>query len=420
MLDIKLIRQNPEEFDVNMKNRGCEQRAQGILQFDEQKRAQQTQIQNLQADRNDIAKKIAIAKKGGENCDDLFAFSKETNGKIAAIEVDLRGLEEKLDDILMRIPNIADESVPTGQSEDENVEIAKVGTPRQFEFEPKNHYDIGEKLGMLDFEQSAVISGSRFSTLSADLAKLERALSNFMIDTALESDYTEISPPNIVKSAAMAGSGQLPKFSEDAFQTNDGFWLIPTAEVSLVNLVSQKIVAHQELPMRFVAYTPCFRREAGSAGKDTKGLIRQHQFKKVELVSITDQESSDQEHERMTNVACQVLEKLNLPFRKMLLCSGDMGFGARKTYDLEVWVPSENRYREISSCSNCGDFQGRRMKARYKKDKKNHFVHSLNGSSLAVGRTIVAILENYQNEDGTVKVPQALIPYMNGQEVVGS
>lgn len=418
MLDIKIIRQDPDFFDQAMSLRGCDFKSEQILDLDENKRNLQTQLQEYQSLRNELAKKVGMAKKNGDSCDDLQEQSKQNNIKIEEVNSKLSEFEGRLDEILLQLPNIADKDVPVGVNEEENVEIAKVGEPKKFDFTPKTHYDLGEKLGMLDFEQSAVISGARFSTLSGGLARLERALSNFMIDIALENDYTEISPPNIVKSGAMKGSGQLPKFSEDAFQTKDDYWLIPTAEVSLVNMVSGQILKEEKLPLRFVAYTPCFRREAGSAGRDTRGMIRQHQFKKVELVSIADEDSSAAEHERMTNIAGSVLEKLGLPYRKMLLCSGDMGFCAQKTYDLEVWLPSEGRYREISSCSNCGDFQGRRMKARYKKDKKNVFVHSLNGSSLAVGRAIVAILENYQNEDGSITVPQALRSYMAGQELI--
>ncbi len=418
MLDIKLIRQNPEIFDKKMQERGCDYRSQQILALDEEKREIQTKIQDFQAIRNEIAKKVGFAKRNGENCDDLLAESKQNNQNIEEIEQILRDLEGELEGILLELPNLADEGVPTGADENDNIEVERVGEPPKFDFEPKSHYEIGEKLGMLDFEQSAVLSGARFSTLSSDLALLERALSNYMLDLAVKNGFTEISPPNLVKSEAMKGSGQLPKFSEDAFETKDGYWLIPTAEVSLVNLVADKVLAHEELPLRFVAYTPCFRREAGSAGRDTRGMIRQHQFKKVELVVIADEESSRDEHERITATAQAVLEGLGLAYRKVLLCSGDMGFGAQKTYDLEVWLPSEGKYREISSCSNCGDFQGRRMKARYKKDKKNHYVHSLNGSGLAVGRTIVAILENYQNSDGSVTIPQALRPYMAGKEVI--
>ncbi len=417
MLDIKFIRTNPEKFDEAMALRGANFSSQDIILLDEKKREKQTQIQELQALRNDFAKKIAILKKNGENADEILQKSKENNEKLLVLESDFT-LDEKLNEILAQIPNIPDASVPVGKDENDNIEIEKWGNPRQFDFTPKQHFEIGEGLGMLDFEQSALISGARFSTLSKDLARLERGLSNFMLDVAVEFGYTEVSPPNIVKSEAMFGSGQLPKFSEEAFLTTDGYWLIPTAEVSLVNLVAKKTLNENDLPLRFTAYTPCFRREAGSAGKDTRGMIRQHQFKKVELVSITTAEASELEHQKMTDIACEILRRLELPYRKILLCSGDMGFCAQKTYDLEVWLPSQNQYREISSCSNCGDFQARRMNAKYKKDKQNHFVHTLNGSSLAVGRTIVAILENYQNIDGSVEIPQVLHNYIGDLRVI--
>lgn len=416
MLDIKFIRQNPEIFDQEMQKRGCEVKADTIIQLDEEKREKITISQELQSQRNQIAKDIANAKRAGESADELLEKSKEVNKQLGQVEAELKN-EDKLTEILSSIPNIADDCVPQGKDEDDNVELEKVGTPKQFSFTPKSHDEIGEKLGILDFEQSAVISGARFSTLSAGLAKLERALSNFMLDVAAEFDYTETSPPNLVRSSAMYGSGQLPKFADDAFEINGGdYWLIPTAEVSLVNLAAKKTLKEDDLPLRFTAYTPCFRREAGSAGRDTKGIIRQHQFKKVELVSIVHPDDSQAEHDRMTNVACEILKRLELPFRKMLLCSGDMGFGAKKTHDLEVWLPSQDKYREISSCSNCGDFQARRMNSKFKSkaDKKNYFTHTLNGSALAVGRTIVAILENYQNEDGSVDIPQALVSYMGG------
>ncbi len=343
--------------------------------------------------------------------------SKKINVELVAAESDF-SVDEKLNSLLLTIPNIPDASVPTGKSEEENVEIEKFGTPKNFSFTPKSHDDLGVKLEMLDFDQSALMSGARFSTLSGRLARMERALSNFMLDVALENNYREISPPNLVKSDAMKFSGQLPKFAEEAFKTSDAdpYWLIPTAEVSLV---AKKTLNEADLPMRFTAYTPCFRREAGSAGKDTRGMIRQHQFKKVELVSITTAEKSAEEHERMTGVSCEILRRLELPFRKILLCSGDMGFCANKTYDLEVWVPSQAKYREISSCSNCGDFQARRGAIKYKtKDGKTNFAHTLNGSALAVGRTLVAIMENYQNEDGSISVPKALIGYMGGIEKI--
>ena len=418
MIDIKFIRQNPQNFDQAMKNRSCDVTSKQILELDEEKRQNLAIQQELQAQRNNLAKEIAQAKRNGENADDLLAKSKEINKKLQ--EIDEKFSQNcQLEQILLTTPNIAEEDVPTGQDENDNVEIAKFGQPKNFDFIPKSHDEIGENLGQLDFKQSAIMSGARFSTLSGDLAKLERALSNFMLDIATQNGYLETSPPNLVRSDAMQFSGQLPKFAEEAFKTTNDYWLIPTAEVSLVNMFSKNTIAGKDLPIRLTASTPCFRSEAGSAGKDTKGMIRQHQFKKVELVSITTPEQSKAEHERMTNIACSILEKLELPYRKMLLCSGDMGFCAQKTYDLEVWLPSQNKYREISSCSNCGDFQARRGNIKYKdQQNKNHFTHTLNGSSLAVGRTLIAIIENYQNQDGSINIPNILQQYMGGLEVI--
>ena len=416
MLDIKWIRENPAAFDAAMDKRNNNTRAETLLRIDEEIRKKTFLMQELQSQRNKIAKDIAEIKKSGGSVDLLLEESKKVNKNLSNIENEINS-DNRLEEILAITPNAPESSVPVGKDENDNIEIERFGKIKNFDFLPKTHFDLGENLKMLDFEQSAVISGARFSTLSANLAKLERALSNFMLDIAGEFGFTEISPPNLVKSEAMFGSGQLPKFAEDAFSIDNGdYWLIPTSEVSLVNLAAKKILSEDELPLRFTAYTPCFRREAGSAGRDTRGMIRQHQFKKVELVSITLPEESEAEHEKMTNIACEVLKRLELPFRKILLCTGDMGFCSQKTYDLEVWLPSQAKYREISSCSNCGDFQARRMNAKYKnkKDGKNYFVHTLNGSSLAVGRTIVAILENYQNEDGSVNIPEALLSYMGG------
>jgi len=416
MLDIKWIRENPAAFDAAMEKRNNNTRAETLLRINEEIRKKTFLMQELQSQRNKIAKDIAEIKKSGGSADLLLEESKKVNKNLSNIENEINS-DNRLEEILAITPNTPNSSVPVGKDENDNIEIEKFGTPKNFSFTPKTHFDLGEKLKMLDFEQSAVISGARFSTLSANLAKLERAISNFMLDIAGEFGFTEISPPNLVKSEAMFGSGQLPKFAEDAFSIDNGdYWLIPTSEVSLVNLAAKKILSEDELPLRFTAYTPCFRREAGSAGRDTRGMIRQHQFKKVELVSITLPEESEAEHEKITNIACEVLKRLELPFRKILLCTGDMGFCSQKTYDLEVWLPSQAKYREISSCSNCGDFQARRMNAKYKskKDGKNYFVHTLNGSSLAVGRTIVAILENYQNEDGSINIPEALLSYMGG------
>ncbi|MDA9573656.1 serine--tRNA ligase [Rickettsiales bacterium] len=418
MLDIKIIRQNPDFFNQEMKKRSCNISAENLIALDEEKRSNINILQQLQSQRNSIAKKIAQSKNDGNESPEIFEESKKINKKIAEIELNIKE-NNKLDQILLNIPNIAQSDVPFGKDENDNQEISKFGSPREFDFTAQPHDAIGENLNMLDFKQSANMSGARFSTLIGDLALLERALSNFMLDIAQQNDYQEISPPNLVKSDAMKYSGQLPKFSEEAFQTSNGYWLIPTSEVSLVNLACNKTFKEQELPLRFSACTPCFRSEAGSAGKDTKGMIRQHQFKKVELVSITTANNSKQEHERMTNIACQILEKLELPYKKVLLCSNDMGFCAQKTYDIEVWMPSQNKYREISSCSNCGDFQSRRGNIKYKDiNNKNQFAHTLNGSALAVGRTIIAILENYQNKDGSVTVPTILQNYLNGMKII--
>jgi seryl-tRNA synthetase len=416
MLDIKYIRENPEKFNQAMADRSNDIRSEKLLKIDDQRRKKIEEIQNLQNQRNDLAKKIAIAKKNGQNADDLMNLSKEVNAKLSD---NSNEFDDDLKKILSELPNIPESEVPFGKGENENLVIEKWGELPKFDFKPKEHFEIGENLKMLDFDQSSVISGARFSTLSADLAKLERVLSNFMLDIAVENGYVEVSPPNLVRDKAMFGSGQLPKFAEEAFKTTNDYWLIPTAEVSLVNLVQDKILPKEELPLRFTAHTPCFRSEAGSAGKDTRGMIRQHQFKKVELVSIVSEEESLKEHERMTDISMSILQKLKIPYRKMLLCSGDMGFSAQKTYDLEVWLPGQGKYREIASCSNCGDFQARRMNAKYRNpnSKKPIFVHTLNGSSLALGRTIIAILENYQNEDGTVIVPEILVESM-GKKII--
>ena len=419
MLDIKFIRENPEKFDSAMKSRGNNIKASQIIDLDIKNRAKMTKIQELQAVRNNIAKEIAESKKQQKDASSLLEKSISINQELAGIENSVNENNE-LEALLLNIPNLLDEEVKVGKDENDNQIIEVFGKIPEFDFEVKSHDIIGEGLEMLDFEQSTLISGARFSTLTGMLARVERALSNFMLDIANEYGHLEVSPPNLVKSSSMVGAGQLPKFAEEAFKTNDDYWLIPTAEVSLVNLVAKKILNQEDLPLRFVAYTPCFRREAGSAGRDTKGMIRQHQFKKVELVSIVDPEKSREEHDRITNIACEILRRLELPFRKIALCSGDTGFTSQKTFDIEVWLPSQNKYREISSCSNCGDFQARRIGAKYKdkNSQKNQFVHTLNGSALAVGRTIVAILENYQNVDGSVTIPKVLRSYIGNIEKI--
>ena len=414
MLNIKWIRENPTAFDKAMQNRNQHTRAIDLLQLDETIRQIIFKTQELQNKKNIINKQISQLKIKGENANELTQQSKSIDSERK--ELLENNDSNKLENLLLQIPNIPTIEVPIGKDDDDNKEIEKWGQLPNFNFIPKQHFEIGENLETLDFEQSSLMSGSRFSTLSNGLAKLERALSNFMLDIASEFDYQEISPPNLVKSDAMLRSGQLPKFAEEAFKTTNNYWLIPTSEVPLVNLVFNKILDQKNLPLRFVACTPCFRSEAGAAGKDTRGLIRQHQFKKVELISITTQEKSEEEHQKMTEIACEILRRLKLPHRKVLLCTGDMGFCSQKTYDLEVWLPGQNQYREISSCSNCGDFQARRLKAKYRSpnNKKPILIHTLNGSALAIGRTIVAILENYQNEDGSVNIPEALFNYMHG------
>lgn len=422
MHDIKWIRENGEEFDKALKKRGLDPISHKVIAMDESKRQLVTLIQKLQAARK--LKAASIAKLANSNSSELNTLKRDANHikeKLVELEEKLNS-DVELENMLSSVANIASDDVPEGKDENDNLELRKWGKIPEFSFTPKAHYELGESLGMMDFEQTAKISGSRFVTLKSGLAKLERALSNFMLDMHTEKfGYMEVSPPLLVKDPAMFGVGQLPKFSDESFSTTNGYRLIPTSEVSLTNLVSNTVLNVNDLPLRFVAYTPCFRSEAGAAGKDTRGMIRQHQFSKVELVSIVAPEKSEEEHERMTSVVEEVLKALELPYRVMLLCSGDMGFSAKKTYDLEVWLPAQNKYREISSCSNCGDFQAIRLKARYISDnstREKTFVHTLNGSALAVGRTIVAILENYQQADGRIKIPKVLIPYMNGQEII--
>lgn len=420
MHDIKWIRENTDKFDLALKKRGVEPISEQIIILDESKRQLTTLIQKLQHARKEKA--ALIAKYGNISNPELVTLKRDAGhikDKLSELEEKFNN-EVELEKLLSSMPNIASEDVPTGADETSNIEVRKWGTIPSFNFTPKPHDELGENMGLLDFTQTAKISGSRFVTLSAGLAKLERALANFMLDLhTSKHNYTEISPPLLVKDSAMYGTGQLPNLAADSFATTNGYRLIPTSEVSLTNLVADKIIDNDKLPLRFVAYTPCFRSEAGSAGRDTKGMIRLHQFSKVELVSITTPENSKEEHEKITNAAEEILKALELPYKVMLLCTGDMGFSAQKTYDLEVWIPSQNKYREISSCSNCGDFQARRLKARYisnTSSREKSFVHTLNGSALAVGRTIVAILENYQQADGSVRIPKVLVPYMGGVE----
>jgi seryl-tRNA synthetase len=419
MLDIKWIRENPEALDAALAKRGAEPLAQSLVALDEERRSAVQRAQDLLSRRNLASKEIgaAMAQKNGELAEKLKAEVSELKTLLPAIEEQDRQLTAELNDALSRIPNIPFDDVPVGKDEHDNVVTRTVGEKPRWNHAPKEHFEIGEALGYMDFERAAKLSGSRFTVLTGPLARLERALGQFMIDLhTSEHGYTEVSSPLMVRDEAVYGTAQLPKFAEDLFRTTDGRWLIPTAEVTLTNLVREEILDHEKLPLRFTALTPSFRSEAGSAGRDTRGMLRQHQFWKCELVSITDAESAVAEHERMTACAEEVLKRLGLHFRTMTLCTGDMGFGARKTYDLEVWLPGQNAFREISSCSVCGDFQGRRMNARYrgKDDKSNRFVHTLNGSGTAVGRCLIAVLENYLNEDGSVTIPDVLLPYMGG------
>lgn len=418
MHDIKSIRENPEAFDAGLARRGLEPQSAAILALDAKRRQVATGMQEAQNRRNEASKLIGAAmgrgdKDEAERLKGEVASLKDT---LPAMESDERELTQQLSDALAIIPNLPASDVPEGEDETQNVEVSRWGTPRAFDFTPREHADLGPALG-LDFETGALISGARFTFLRGAMARLERAIGQFMLDHQTTSNgYTECYPPVLVRDEAMYGTDKLPKFAEDSFRTTDGRWLIPTAEVSLTSSVMGQILDEAALPLRMAALTLCFRSEAGAAGKDTRGFIRQHQFEKCELVSVVRPEDAPAEHERMTAAAESILEALELPYRKMLLCTGDMGFGAQKTYDLEVWLPGQNTYREISSCSNCGSFQARRMNTRYRPEgaKGTGFVHTLNGSGLAVGRTLVAVLENYQQEDGSVTVPQALLPYMGG------
>jgi seryl-tRNA synthetase len=422
MHDIRAIRDDPAAFDTGLARRGLAPQSAGLLQLDEVRRARMTEAQALQTRRNEASKAIGAAKarRDDDTAQALMAEVAEIKTQMGAIEAEAAATQASLDQTLAAIPNLPAADVPEGEDEAGNVEQKSWGTPRAFAFTARDHADLGPALGV-DFESGGRIAGTRFTVLRGQAARLHRALGQFMIDVqTIENGYSETWPPLLVRDEAAFGTTQLPKFREDLFQTTDGRWLIPTAEVSLTNLAREQIQPESALPMRLTALTPCFRSEAGAAGRDTKGFIRQHQFEKVELVSITTPEQADAEHERMTLAAEMILERLGLPYRRMLLCSGDMGFAARKTFDLEVWLPGQDNYREISSCSNCGDFQARRMEARYKPAEGTSgrgttaFVHTLNGSGLAVGRTFVAVLENYQQADGSVIVPEALLPYTGG------
>ena len=427
MHDIKWIRENPAAFDAAMARRGRGLETPRLLELDEARRRLVTEIQGKQERRNAASKEIgkAMGAKDMALADSLKAEVGALKDEMAAIESEERNVTAELDLLLATLPNLPLDEVPDGKDEHDNIVIRYVDEKPRMNFKPKEHFEIGEALGMMDFEKAAQISGARFTILKGQLARMERALGQFFLDTHTnDHGYEEVVPPLLVRDEALFGTNQLPKFEEDLFFTPHGtsrLGLIPTSEVPLTNLVREEILDQSALPLRYTALTPCFRSEAGSAGRDTRGMLRQHQFYKVELVSITDAETSLAEHDRMTACAEEVLKRLGLHFRTGVLCTGDMGFGARKTHDIEVWLPGQNAYREISSCSVCGDFQGRRMNARYRVEgeKQTRYVHTLNGSGVAVGRALIAVIENYQNDDGSITVPEVLRPYMGGLERIG-
>ena len=420
MHDIKMIREDAAGFDAGLARRGLPTLSGEILALDEHRRAALARQQELQAERNAVSKKIGEAKRNKQDSASLEAEGMRLRGEIEALDAEGPRLDGMLRDALAKIPNLLDAEVPDGKDETQNRQEKLWGTPREFSFAPKQHFELGEALGLMDFAGAAKLAGARFTVLKGALARLERALGQFMLDTHTgEFGYSETTVPLLVNDATMYGTGQLPKFAEDLFATTDKRWLIPTAEVPLTNLAAGEIIPAAKLPMRMTALSYCFRSEAGSAGRDVRGMLRQHQFSKVELVSITTPEQSQDEHERMTRAAETVLERLGLPYRRMLLCAGDTGFSAAKTYDLEVWMPGQGTYREISSCSNTLAFQARRMNARYRAGEgKPEFVHTLNGSGLAVGRALIAVMETYQNEDGSITVPEVLRPYMGGLDKI--
>ncbi|MBX0312857.1 MAG: serine--tRNA ligase, partial [Sulfurihydrogenibium sp.] len=416
MIDIKLIRENPDFVKERLKTRDESylKLIDRLLEIDEERRKIIKEVESLRAERNEKSKLFPILKKEGKDTTEIQQRVKQIGEIIKNLEDKLQEIENEFNNILYYIPNLPAPDVPVGKDENDNVEIRRWGEPRKFNFEPLSHYEIGEKLGILDFERGAKLSGSRFTVMFKEAARLERALINFMLDVhTKQHGYTEVWTPALVKPEILFGTGQLPKFKDDLYKIEDeDLYLIPTAEVTLTNLHADEILSEEDLPKYYTAYTPCFRKEAGSHGKDVKGILRQHQFDKVELVKIVKPEDSYNELEKLVNEAEKILQLLEIPYRVVLLCTGDMGFSAAKTYDIEVWIPSQNRYREISSCSNTEDFQARRAKIRYKdKDGKNHYVHTLNGSGLAVGRTLIAIMENYQKPDGTFEIPKVLKDY---------
>ncbi len=421
MLDIRVIRSNPEKVNELLKRRNPDLSVDNVIKIDEERRVVQTKADELRSKRKSISKEIGIAMKNGQDTSAIQAEVKEIGEEISKLEEKERELEENQRLLLLNIPNTPDETTPIGKSEDDNVVVEYFSEPTKFDFEPKPHWDLGVELGLFDFDRGVKIAKTRFTLSKGKGALLERAVINFFLDLhTKEHGYTEILPPFMANSQTMTGTGQLPKFKEDMFKCEDeDLFLIPTAEVPVTNLYANEILKHEDLPVKMTAYTPCFRREAGSAGKDTRGLIRVHQFNKVELVKLCTPEQSKEEHEKLTRDAQDVLELLELPYRKVALCSGDIGFSANKCYDLEVWLPSYNAYKEISSCSNFGDFQARRANIRYKdyKTGKNEFVHTINGSGLAVGRTVAAIVENYQDKNGSVHIPKVLQKY-TGFEII--
>ena len=418
MYDLKWIRENPDAYDRGLASRGLAPQAKAVLELDARRRAAQTAFQELKAKRNELSRQIGEAKRKAADAEALMAEVQHLKGELAARETEERTAAEELDGLLAVLPNLPDGDVPIGDDESHNKELRRHGSPRNFAFKPKEHWQLGEALGLMDFEAAAKLSGTRFVVLKGALARLERALAQFMLDLHTgEFGYLEVSPPLLVRDETLYGTGNLPKFGDQLFKLEGvDLRLIPTAEVPLTSLVADKIVDEAALPLRFTALTACFRSEAGAAGKDTRGMLRQHQFYKVELVSIAHPDASEEEHERMTECAEAVLKRLGLPYRTVVLCTGDMGFSARKTYDIEVWLPGQGRYREISSCSNCGDYQARRMAARFRRagEKGTRLVHTLNGSGIAVGRALIAILENFQEADGSIAVPEVLRPYMGG------
>ena len=420
MIDINFVKQNPGILDNALKNRNKPLKEKELLELEEKARNLQTELQKIQEQRNSFSAEFGKAKSKGEDTTELQSKMDFLKKKLTRLTELSNEAKTNYSNLLYTIPNIPSNECPIGKDENDNVEIRRFGTPKTFDFKPLEHYELGSKLGMMDFDRSARIAGSRFVFLFSEIAKLERALAQFMLDIhTKENGYTEVYVPLILDRKAMFGVGQLPKFEEDLFKTTIGSYLIPTAEASLTNIHNGEILSEKILPLRYTAYTPCFRSEAGSAGRDTAGMLRQHQFGKVELVSITTPDKSVEEHEKMTECAEGILKRLDLPFRTVVLSTGDMGFSSEKTYDLEVWLPGQDKYREISSCSRCNNFQARRMNTKFKNEKtnKNEFVHTLNGSGIAVGRCLIAVMENYQQKDGSIEIPEALIPYFGKEKI---